>query len=263
MVALFQHEMKQNRKNLLIWSLVVGGLGLACILLYSGMQESMAEMAESFSSMGAFADAFGMSTLSLATLTGYFATEIGTIHGLGGGMFAAIVATVMLSKEEDGHTGEFLYSLPISRGKAVTVKALSLALTILLFQVVCGVLYVLGFVILGEDVPWQEFMTFMGMQLVMNLEIAAICFAVSAVSKKNKLGMGLGLALFLYLYDLMARVIPSLEDYIDIGPYSYANASQIFAGNELSAGAVAIGAAVLAIAVVMAYVGYLRRDLAS
>ena len=178
-------------------------------------------------------------------------------------MFAAIVATVMLSKEEDGHTGEFLYSLPISRGKAVTVKALSLALTILLFQVVCGVLYVLGFVILGEDVPWQEFMTFMGMQLVMNLEIAAICFAVSAVSKKNKLGMGLGLALFLYLYDLMARVIPSLADYIHIGPHSYPNASQIFAGNELSAGAVAIGAAVLAIAVVMAYVGYLRRDLAS
>ena len=70
MVALFQHEMKQNRKNLLIWSLAVGGLGLACILLYSGVQESMAERAEGFSSMGAFADAFGMSTLSLATLTG-------------------------------------------------------------------------------------------------------------------------------------------------------------------------------------------------
>ena len=37
MAALFLHEMKQNRKNLLIWSLAVGGLGFACILLYSGM----------------------------------------------------------------------------------------------------------------------------------------------------------------------------------------------------------------------------------
>ena len=263
MVALFLHEMKQNRKNLLIWSLAVGGVGFACILLYSGMQDSMAEMAEGFSSMGAFADAFGMSTLSLATLTGYFATEIGTIHGLGGGMFAAIVATVMLSKEEDGHTGEFLYSLPISRRKVITVKALSLTVVILAFQVLCGILYVLGFVMLGEELPWQEFMTFMGMQLVMNLEIAAICFAVSAVSKKNKLGLGLGLALFLYLYDLMARVIPSLEDYIDIGPYSYANAPQIFAGNELSGAAIGIGAAVLVIAVVLSFAGYLRRDLAS
>ena len=54
-----------------------------------------------------------------------------------------------------------------------------------------------------------------------------------------------------------------MEYDVDIGPYADANASQIFAGNELSAGAVPIGAAVLAIAVVMAYVGYLRRDLAS
>lgn len=263
MFALFQHEMKQNRKNLLIWSLAVGGLGFICILLYSGMQESMAEMAEGFSSMGAFADAFGMSTLSIATLTGYFATEIGTIHGLGGGMFAAITATVMLSKEEDGHTGEFLYSLPVARGKAVTVKAVALFADIFLFQLVCGLLYILGYAILGEELSWSEFLLFMGMQFLMNLEIAAICFAISSVNRKNKLGMGLGIALLFYFYDLMARVIPDLEDYIEIGPYSYANASQIFAGSKPETGAIVIGAAVIAVAIVLAYAGYLRRDLAS
>ena len=84
----------------------MGGMGLICIILYKGMENSMADMAESFATMGTFSDAFGMSTLSIATLKGYFATEIGTIHALGSSMFAASIATVILSKEEDGHTAE-------------------------------------------------------------------------------------------------------------------------------------------------------------
>ena len=101
MVALWKSEWKAGIKSLLIWALSVGGMGLMCILLYKSMEESMAGMADSFASMGAFADAFGMSTLSIATLKGYFATEIGTIHALGSSFFAASIATVILSKEAD------------------------------------------------------------------------------------------------------------------------------------------------------------------
>ena len=68
MKTIFFKEMKLNMKTLLLWSFVVGGLGLACILLYQSMQGDMKEMADAFSTMGAFSDAFGMSTLSIATL---------------------------------------------------------------------------------------------------------------------------------------------------------------------------------------------------
>ena len=71
MKAVFLREMKLNFKSLLIWSLTVGGMGLACILLYQNMQTDMKEMADMFSNMGAFSDAFGMSTLSIATLEGF------------------------------------------------------------------------------------------------------------------------------------------------------------------------------------------------
>ena len=119
MVTIYKHEIRDYCKSLFIWALCVGGMGAMCILLFSGMQESMENMAENFASMGAFSDAFGMSQLSIATLKGFYATEIGTIHALGGAMFAAVVSANMLSKEEDGHTSEFLFSLPIARGKAV------------------------------------------------------------------------------------------------------------------------------------------------
>ena len=95
MLTIYKHEIKLYIKTLLIWFVCVGGMGFACILLFSSMQESMEGMAESFATMGAFSDAFGMSQLSIGTLIGFYATEIGTIHGLGGAMFAAIIASFL------------------------------------------------------------------------------------------------------------------------------------------------------------------------
>ena len=91
MNALLKYEWKAGIKSLLIWSLAVGVMGMLCIVLYKSMEDSMAGVAESFASMGAFSDAMGMSTLSIATLKGYFATEIGTVHSLGSSLFAASI----------------------------------------------------------------------------------------------------------------------------------------------------------------------------
>jgi ABC-2 type transport system permease protein len=104
MPAILKYEWKSGWKSLLIWALSVGGMGLIFIILYKGMEDSMADMAEKYAKMGAFSDAFGFSTLSIATLKGYFAIEVGQIHALGSSIFAASIATVILSKEEDGHT---------------------------------------------------------------------------------------------------------------------------------------------------------------
>ncbi|MCR5594619.1 MAG: ABC transporter permease [Lachnospiraceae bacterium] len=263
MISVFLKEMKLNTKNLLIWSLTVGGLGLACILLYQSMQGDMKEMADAFSNMGAFSDAFGMSTLSIATLKGYFATEVGTVHGLGSGMFAAIIAIGIISKEEEGHTGEFLFSLPVSRTKVLAAKGLCISVMLLVFTLICGILYAIGFVMLSEEIPTGEFVTFMLRQLLMNAEIAGICFAISSLSGKNRMGTGLGLAMIFYVYDLIGRVVPDMKDYLYLGPYSYANASEIFSGEKVSVSAVIIALIITVSGVIFAFVRYNKRDLAS
>ena len=149
MKKIFLKELKMNLKTLLIWSLSVGGIGLACILLYSSMEGEMKEMADAFSNMGTFSDAFGMSTLSIATIKGYFATEVGAVHGLGGSMFAAMIAAGILSKEEELHTGEFIYSMPVSRRKIVCAKAFCVLMMLISFTLICSILYVCGFEALG------------------------------------------------------------------------------------------------------------------
>lgn len=263
MLTIYKHELRYYIKSLIIWTLSVGGLSFMCILLFSSMKESMEGMAESYASMGAFSDAFGMSKLSIATLEGFYATEVGTIHGLGGAMFAAIVSMVILSKEEDGHTSEFLYTLPVSRGRVITSKLGAIITNILIFNIACVLLYALGFLILGEHVPTKEFLMFHLMQFVMQMEIVSICFGLSACMKKNKLGVGLGVVLLLYAYDLIARVIPDLSDYKVLSPFAYANAADIFSGEKMSVCGIVIGIAVILSGIITAYVVYSKRDLAA
>lgn len=263
MAAIYKHEMKIYIKSLIIWIICVGGLGMSCILLFVSMKDSMAGMSESFAQMGAFSDAFGMSQLSIATLPGFYATEVGTIHSLGGAMFAAIISINMLSKEEEGHTGEFLFSLPVSRKEVLTAKLSAVFSMVLLFNLLCTGFYLLGVVILGEEMPLREFFLYHMMQFFMHLEIAGICYAISAFMKKSKFGVGLGAVLFLYACDLMARVVPKLADYKKITPFSFANAADILSTGEADMPSVIIGAGIFLVSIGAAYIGYCSRDLAS
>lgn len=260
MVTVYKHEMKTYLKNLLIWTICVGGIGFACILLFSGMKESMQDMEKSFASMGAFSDAFGMSQLSISTLPGFYAAEVGAIYSLGGAMFAAILCTTMLSKEEDGHTCEFLYSLPIARKKAVFSKWLAAISHIALFNVICIGIYLVGFAILGENIPAKEFAMYHIMQFIMHIQLGTICYAFSAISKRNKLGIGMGIVLLLYAYDLMARVIPDLSDFKFISPFSYANASDIFSSGEIATTALILGICLLLASLGISFGVYTKKS---
>ncbi len=263
MLTIYKHEIKLLYKTFLIWTLAVGGMCFACILLFNSMKEEMEGMAASFSQMGAFADAFGMSQLSIATLEGFYATEVGTIHSLGGAIFAAIISMIMLSKEEDGHTSEFLFTLPVSRKKVITSKLIAVITNVIIFNVSSVAAYIIGIVILGENIDFDRLLLYHGMQLLMHLEIAGICFGLSAFMKKNKLGLGLGIVMIFYAYDLIARVIPDLSDYKLLSPFSYSNAADIFSTGEVEVSALVLGIVVMAVCVITAYVRYVNKDLAA
>lgn len=262
MFRLYKQECKMNFKSLLIWLVCVSGMCLCCILLFSSMEESMGAMAETMASMGAFASAFGMDRLSIATLEGFYAAEVGTIHTLGGAMFAALLGIGLLSKEEEGHTGDFLHTLPISRKEVVGAKYMTLATGITVFNMISVAVYLLGIVILGEQIAMSEFFLYHGMQWMLHMEIGTVCFFISACNRKNKLGIGLGFTFLLYVWDLIGRVIPDLKNTLFLTPFSYANASDVFSTGTVEWKAFVVGLAVLMGALVGAFAVYEKKDLA-
>ncbi len=119
------HELRQNRKTLLIWTLVLGFICYGFIGLYQSVENQLTGVADLYANMGDVTKALGMDKISIATLEGYYATEIGLMFGLGAGMFASMLGVSSLSKEEEGHTSEFLYTLPYKRSTILLWKYLS------------------------------------------------------------------------------------------------------------------------------------------
>lgn len=262
-MTLLRHEMKMNRKALLIWALSVGVLCAGCILLFKSLEESMRGMADAYSEMGAFSAALGMDKLSVSTLEGFYGTEIALMFAVGGAMFAAMTGAAMLSKEEEGHTCEFLLTLPLGRGVVVLGKYAAMALLVFAFNVLTVLLILAGFAGIGDMPEMKTFALYHGAQLLMQLEIGSLCFLVSAISKRRQMGLSLGLAMLLYMADLLCRVIPDLENLKYITPYYFSNGADIFANGNVEGAMAAISLIVTLTAVVGAFIVYKKRDLAA
>lgn len=261
-MILYKHEMKMNRKSLLIWTLSVGLICFGCILLYSSLEDSIQGIADSFSDLGAMSAALGMDKMSLATLNGYYATEIAMMHSLGGAMYAAILGAGLLAKEESGHTAEFLCVLPVKRSRIVLEKYLVLVSNIFLLNLCCAVLYGFGFVMMGENIEGKEMALYHLAAFLMQLEVGTVCFFLSACVRKNIMGAGLGLTLLLFAADMMCRIVPAIEGLKYVTPFYYANAADIFTEGAVNGVMAAVGAGVLVVSYAAAGWVYGRKDIA-
>ena len=262
-MTLLKHEIKMNLKALLIWTLCMGILCAGCILLFKSLEEGMRDMADAYSNMGAFSTALGMDKLNISTLEGFYATEIALMFAIGGAMFAAMTGAAMLSKEEEGHTSEFLYTLPMRRGAIILSKYAAVVLLVFLYNLMTVLLILAGFAGIGEMPDWKTFLLYHVAQLVMQLEIGSVCFFISAASKRRQLGACVGFAMVLYMADLMCRIIPDLENLKYVTPYYFSNGADIFASGQLERGMAVISLAVTFFSVIAAAAVYVRRDLHS
>lgn len=262
-MTLLKHEIKMNLKALLIWALSIGILCAGCILLFKNLEESMSGMAEAYSNMGAFSIALGMDKLSVSTMEGFYGTEIALMFAVGGAMFAAMTGAAMLSKEEEGHTSEFLITLPFGRSYVVLWKYAAMVLLVLLFQVLTVLLILAGFAGAGEMPEMKTFALYHGAQFLMQLEVGSVCFLFSAVSRRRQIGAALGFAMLLYVADLMCRVIPDLEDLKYATPYYFSNGADIFADKSVDGRMAVICLVITLLSAMAALVVYQKRDLAA
>lgn len=262
-MTLLIHEIKMNVKALIIWTTCVGVICFGCLLLFESLETTMEQMSDMYAQMGAFSTAFGMDKLSISTLEGFYATEIGIMFAIGGAMFAAMTGAGMVAKEEEGHTSEFLCTLPFGRNHILFSKYIAMAVLILVFNLVCILWVLLGFACMGDMPSEKEFLLYHGSQLFMQLEVGSICFLISSICKRRQTGMALGFAVLLYLMDMLSRVLPDLENLKYVTPYYFSNASDIFSDGTVDCGMLGISIGVILISLISAVVIYHKRDLAA
>lgn len=262
-MTLYRHEIKMNRFSFLIWLLGVAAMAGGCIFLFPLIDDSMGDLSDAFASMGGFSAAFGMDRLSIATLEGFFGTEIGTIYSLGGGMFAALLGIVSLSKEESAHTAEFLHTLTLGRCGIVMGKLAAIVTYIIAFGLVHLGVFFGASALIGESIDRKGLLLFMLAQTICQLELAAVCFALSALGRRVSLGAGLGLALVFYMLDIVARITDQAEWLKYITPFYFSNATDLFIEHSIDPLLAGISVGVTLLSVIAATVIYRRRDISA
>ncbi len=260
-MTILKHEIKQGKISLSIWTSAIAGLLACCVLIYPEMGNQMDEVTEMFSSMGSFTAAFGMDKLNMGELLGFYGMECGSIIGLGGALFAALIGISSLAKEQKEHTAEFLMSHPVSRVRVLTEKFCAVILQILIMNVMVLLISVLSIIIINESPEWKVLVLLHLAYTIMQIEIAAICFGISAFIRRGGIGAGLGLAAIMYFMNIIANLTDKAEFLKYITPFGYTEGADIITEKNLDTKMILFGTSYAVIAVVIGYVRYCRKDI--
>ena len=260
-MTLLKHELKQGSRTLAIWTASIGFLVAICLFLFPEMKGEMDNVSDMFASMGSFTAAFGMDRLNFGTLIGFYAVECGNILGLGGAFFASLIAVSALAKEEKERTAEFLLAHPVSRTGVISSKLTALVIQIIIMNTVVFALSAACIAMIGEEPAWKEICLLHLAYFLLQLELAGICFGISAFLRRGSLGVGLGIAAIMYFLNIIANISEKAEFLKLITPFGYAEGADIVSNGSLDAKLVLIGMAFALIGVAAAYFWYSRKDI--
>ncbi len=260
-MTIFIKEIRQSFKALCIWTASLVFLLAVCIFMFPEMKNDMDSVSNMFANMGAFSAAFGMDKLNFGELMGFYAVECGNMMGIGGAMFAAIIGISALCDEENKKTAEFLLTHPVSRSRVVLQKLLSVILQITILNTLCVVITLICAAIIGESFEMKQFLLLHLAFYIMQLEIAFICFAISAFLSRGGMGIGIGAALAFYFMNLIANMTDKAEFLKYITPFSYAEASDIITDSRINITYLIIGIVISVISIILAFVKYNKKDI--
>ncbi|MGN1189092.1 MAG: ABC transporter permease subunit [Candidatus Ornithospirochaeta sp.] len=259
----YKRELKAGMKGFWIWTLSVAAFIAICIFMFPEMKGNVESVSELFASMGAFSSAFGMDRLGLGTLLGFYSVECGTIMALGAALFAAMMGSVMVGKEEKGRTAEFIFSLPIKREKVMMEKYLALITEMVVFHIICFSVSLLSILMIKEEIPMKELLLLHSSFLILTVFIATICFSLSTVLSLSNVGTGMGIVLILYFLSITANITEKADWIKYLTPFSFTEGADIVLDKKLDWILIIIWLFVSLLFLLYGFWNYKKRDLKS
>ena len=260
-MTVYKHELKRAKISLLIWTAAISFMLGVCILIYPEMKTQMSDISAMFADMGSFSTAFGMDRINFGSFIGFFGVECGNVLGLGGALFAAIVGISALAKEEKEHTAEFLLTQPVSRNRVVLEKLLAVFTQIVMLNLVSAVVTVISVAIIGESVDAKVMLLLFLAYFILQIEISAVTFGISAYLKGNGLGIGLGIAVLMYFLNIIANLTENAKFLKYLTPFGYTEGADIISSCSIDLKYLAVGIVFTAAGIAAAFIKYGKKDI--
>ena len=262
---IFQREWKRGSKSLIVWSFILAGLIIWLLSIFpqfAEQQEGMEKLFEAYPE--SMKEMFKMNELNLGTLMGFYGLEVYMMTTLLGSIYAAILASNMLAKEEGEKTVEFLLSKPVSRNEVVGQKLAAVIINVLILNGVAAVASIAGFQFAeGHKVPYGTFISLIAGAVLLHLTFAALSFLLSAFMKKtrNTLTVSIGIVVMTYLLNMMSGLSEKLDALKYVSPFYYTDAVTIINSHQPEPWHIAIMAIAILLSLLGAFIIYRRKDL--
>jgi ABC-2 type transport system permease protein len=260
---IFVRELKANLRSLIIWGVIVVlfvTVGVSKFSAYYGNPEMLAILDQM---PRALLEAFSFQAFNLTTVTGFFGVMF-TYFALLLSIAAAMWGSDVISKEERDKTVEFALTLPVTRSRVVTAKALAALVNCIgLLLITWGA----SLVSVAQYQPDSEFYQFLRLCMlalfIMQLIFLAIGIFLGCAMKRYKRAGAVAIALLLgtYFLSVISGLSKDLEFLKYFSPFKYFDAGLLMREARLDVTFVLLSAAIILASMVGAYLTYARRDL--
>lgn len=261
----FWHELRIQRKSMIIWSICISLLMIVSMAKYEAITAqggaAIQVMLKTFPST--VQALFGMNGLDLTTVGGYFGVCF-LLMAIVMAVHAGLLGASLLAEEENGHTVEFLYVRPIGRPLIVTEKLLAGIINLGVVWAAATVGSIGGIVRFAQfDGFVSDFWRMMVATALIQLMFFSVGLLAAAVSKGSTIyGRTVSIAVFgSYLLYTLAKLSSNFSWAHYVSIFSWYDALDILQTHSLKFHYIVLSIAVSGIAIAAAYVFYNYRDL--
>ena len=229
---LFLKEMRRNASSLMIWMIVITFLIVLTMSVYRTFMDNQSKIVGMLSLIPKGALQFkGISNFNdLLSVLGFYSVNNIIYMMVLGSIFAIVLSSNILLKEEYNKTAEYLLTRPVTRSEIFFSKLAVLLLNVFLLNLVTSLA---GFICieLVKRGPFSigSFLILSTYTLLLNILFAAIGLFISTLIKRAKpvTTFSIGLVLILYFIYTLSKITESASKIGYISPFRFANVDAI------------------------------------
>ena len=262
---MLKRELKVNLKSFIIWTSILLGMFLIVYLMYpsiinSGNIEMMNEMMEMFPEE--MLKAFNMDISTMDSAYGWLKTEGFVFVYLVIGVYASIMGSSILLKEESEKTIEYLNTLPIRRRDILKSKILCGVFYIVLMIILMGIFNYIGLELSG-DFDRKQFLLISITPLFIALPLFGINLFISTFCRKTKktFGIALGFAFLSYFLQILSEMSKEVEFLKYFTVYTLGDLRNVIVDISINPILVLISIFITILFIILSFIKYERKEL--
>ncbi|NLC54493.1 MAG: ABC transporter permease subunit [Erysipelothrix sp.] len=258
-----KRELRANLKPMLIWALSIAFLVIVWMVEYKSFADNPA--------INEFMDALPQTLLSVLGMQDFTLTNLNGFIGsislylyLLLGVQAVLLGSFIISKEESDKTGEYLFSLPITRERVIVAKIIAATINLLFINIIA--LFAMLTVTMNYDKAANFYsfisLTFLALFIVQMIFLSVGMF-VASVNKRHKKSGNISVSILMatFLIASLINMVDKLDFLKCFTPFKYFETAYIQKHMSLEPVFIIISIVIIIIGISSTLIYYPKRDL--